>query len=228
MILLQEKIDTYTEQYFIDLLQIDNDIKISFNQITNSNDIKNIILNIINAEFKNYTNSNKLKYYNLDIKNLDFQSKKDIFNLILKSYNIVNPYCILNIVSLIRAYNDFSDDFFKLDNIYFNDITEFLDIKLDLKDELDCFITEFSKWYFSLFKSLHKMEFNFLDDVKKIPVIFEKIIVSSDLITLSGIISKSKISEINELYLVENALFYITSLSQKMNIASTLFSQIKT
>lgn len=217
-------ISEYTEEYFLNLLKTYDSINVTSILYNNDIELTNLIKNICISENLFFNDTKTIKYFTFDFKHLSINQKIEIFKVWLSIYDLVNPYIILNILALIRAYNDFSEDFFNSPQIYFNDITEFLDIKLELKDDIDKFINEFAIWYFSLFRSLHKLEFNFLDSVKKLPLIFEKIITTVDYITLSGIIAKSNISKINELFLVENALFYITTLSQKMNISSELFN----
>jgi hypothetical protein len=134
----------------------------------------------------------------------------------------------MNLITLVRAYNDFSDDFFTSDTIYFNSITEFLDIKLELKNELDNFINDFSTWYYSLFKCIHKVEINFLETFKPLPNTFSSIITALDFVTISGIISKATNVDFKNLYLVENALTYISVLSQKNSLASMFMNKFNT
>lgn len=196
-----------------------NYLDVYFDKSIDSQKIIEIITNFLSYE---NDQNNTVVFFKFHIKELSFNIKKQLFKTLLKNYEITNPIIVLNLIMFIRSYNDFADEFFALENIYVNDITEFLDIKLELKDEFDCFITELAKWYYSIFKCIHKVEFNFLENTQKMPKIFEKIITSSDFVTISGIISKSCQFSFSDLYLVENAMIYIMSLSQKMNFTSVL------
>lgn len=189
-------------------------IKISFSDDLNVNDIQQFIV-------KNQINRN----IQFDIKTLNFEFKKTLFSNWFSNYEIVNPSILTNIITLIRAYNDFADDFFESDIIYFNSITEFLDIKLELKEEIDNFVNDFSTWYYSLFKCIHKVEINFLETFKPMPNIFGKMITSLDFITISGIISKATDVDFKNLYLVENALTYISVLSQKISLMNMFMNK---
>lgn len=192
-------------------------IKISFSDDLNVNDIQQFIV-------KNQTNRN----IQFDIKTLNFDFKKTLFSNWFSNYDIVNPSILMNLITLLRAYNDFSDDFFALDTIYFNSITEFLDIKLELKTEIDKFVNDFSTWYYSLFKCIHKVEINFLETFKPLPNTFSSIITSLDFVTISGIISKATNVDFKNLYLVENALTYISVLSQKNSLAGLFMNKFNT
>lgn len=160
----------------------------------------------------------------LNIKNIQFEQKTYLFKSFLNNTAITNNSILVNIIMLLRTYNSFSDNFFDTTTIYVNSITEFLDLKLELKTELLNYIIEFSRWYYSIFSCAHKTEFNFLEDAKDIPKSFELIITSTDYITLSGIISKIKIEEIKHTYVVKNAYAYIELLSNKLSMASNFMN----
>lgn len=213
---------SYTQDQLEEFLTNNDIVFINFNQDINISLFTDLVNNLLKTEEHVYNTTKQLKYFKYNIKKHDFNIKKQFFKLCLTNNNITNPDILLNIIMFIRSYNDFSDDFFNLDNIYVNDITEFLDIKLELKTEFDAFITQFAKWYYSIFKCVHKVEFNFLENTQKIPLVFEKIILSCDFITISGIISKTNNINFSDLYLVENALMYISILAQKMNYSSEL------
>lgn len=198
--------EVYTDQSEI--------IKISFSDELNIDNIQQFII-------KNQTNKN----IQFDIKKLSFDFRKILFQEWFTNYNIINPNILANLITLIRAYNDFSDDFFNSDVIFFNSITEFLDIKLELKEEIDKFINDFSTWYYSLFKCIHKVEINFLETFKPLPNTFSSIITALDFVTISGIISKATNVDFKNLYLVENALTYISVLSQKNSLANIFMNK---
>lgn len=209
--------------------------------IDNEHDIQNILTPDVNSySFLNTIDDDKLisdidailKYekehslnVNIDIKSLTIEQKIKVFKHFLSDKTLENNNILINILILIRAYNSFDDSFFNVETMYYTDITEFLDIKLALKTELTNFILEFATWYYSLFSCIHKIEFNFLENAVQMPVVFQKIISTSDFMTISGIISKININNISTTYIVENAYAYISALAAKQTISSTIFNQ---
>lgn len=61
-----------------------------------------------------------------------------MFSFVFKNIlDIRNASLILNLLNLIRPYNTFDDEFFKSENIMFNDIEQFLDLKMTFSDEIE-------------------------------------------------------------------------------------------
>ena len=169
-------------------------------------------------------NSSILVIY--DIKTLSFDVKKRVVKAFLTNDNFQNDDAILNIINLIKNYNSLSDDFFKSEKIWFNSVTEFLDIKLDLKKELHEFITALTIWYLSLFQSIHKIEPNFLDKITNIPESFKKIFMTFDIFTLSGIISKSAKFSTDQLKIVNDAFSIVNSMMIKSAMSNQILNNI--
>ena len=169
-------------------------------------------------------NSSILVIY--DIKTLSFDVKKRVVKAFLTNDNFQNDDAILNIINLIKNYNSLSDDFFKSEKIWFNSVTEFLDIKLDLKKELHEFITALTIWYLSLFQSIHKIEPNFLDKINNIPESFKKIFMTFDIFTLSGIISKSAKFSTDQLKIVNDAFSIVNSMMIKSAMSNQILNNI--
>lgn len=208
-------------EQLVELISTHNTITVSFTDDINIDKHTEFISELFSIETQFFVENNISHYFHFDIKSLTFEKKKQLFKLFLNNLQISNPIILLNIISFLRVYNDFAEDFFKLDTIYINDITEFLDLKLELKEEFEAFVTELTKWYYSIFKCVHKVEFNFLENMQKMPIVFERIITTNDFTTLSGIISKSKNFNFSDLYLVENAAIYLGVITQKMNISAS-------
>ena len=185
-------------------------------------DIYSIISNILAYE------QSTQKNIHFFLKDLPKNIRRDLLECFLSNYSITNFQILINIVNLIKNYNQFAPDFFDSEFIFINSLEEFLDFKVELKKHLDDYMLELSKWYVSLFKSLHKIETNYLDDVKEMPKSFYTIILNFDFYTLSAILDKSLDFKLSDCYLVENAYTIISTLVNKQQNMSTLLSHILT
>ena len=100
-------------------------------EITNDLDCQNVIgilRKIVDFESKHSDVNVKLKMKGLDTKTLI-----DVFKFIFNNTGeIRNVSLINNVFLLIKTYNTFSEDFFLSDDVFINDIEQFLDVKLDL------------------------------------------------------------------------------------------------
>ena len=74
-----------------------------------------------------------------EIKKLTVDEKIEYFRNIIKDLNTKNEVDILNVFRLINTYNTFDDDFFNHKDSYISDISEFIDIKMALNEELKDF-----------------------------------------------------------------------------------------
>lgn len=167
----------------------------------------------------------------IDLKALSFENKKISIDYFLKNEDLMHPQFSLNLINLIKNYNNLSDDFFNNERVIFKDLEEFLNVKLEMKDEIQKFIDDFSLNYFAMMISLHKVESNFLDNIKTLPTVHLNIIRALDFVTLSGICSKCKNIEKPNFYIAD-ALNIFNNLLGKMSftndIMQTILSNIKT
>ena len=197
----------------------DKDICI-FSSLLNEKEIINIIKNILNKE--NELNIN----IHFNFKSLSKDIRLNIFKFILNDTSISNFQILINIVNFMKNYNQFDDSFFNSELIFVNSLEEFLDFKFSLKNEIDKYVLELSKWYISLFKSVHKLEINYLDDAKEMPVSFNKIITNFDFYTLSSILSKSIDFRMSDCYLVKDAFLILSSLAEKQQQLASIMSMM--
>lgn len=200
-------------------LKIENEsIYISFIDTINNVDLLENLKIIYDLEANLYAKNEKFDI-NLNLKNLSIELITKAISFSLKYENLADKNMILNIINLIKIYNTLDDSFFIDDNIYFNSIEDFIDLKLELKDELEAFIRQLSIYFISLFKSYNKLTYTPQDTYIKLPNVYSIILLSLDFLTLSGIFSISKSFSTNECVYIENSLAYITTLLQK-NILS--------
>lgn len=150
-----------------------------------------------------------------EIKNMELDDKIEYFRNILQNLDNKNEVDIINIFRLINTYNSFDDDFFNHKDSYINDISEFIDIKISLEDELNNFILILVTWYFSILASCDiKAENN--DSCVDLPLLICGIFSNATLPLMSSLINSVDLSQIDmsNLYKVRGAF----------NIVSRLFN----
>lgn len=213
-------------------MNIDN---INFNNLNlNTEDINiifssDILLENFNIAIKNifeYEKNNNVQY-KFSFDNLSFDHRIALMEYAFNNFDLKNIQIIYNIINFIKSYNLFADDYFKSEYIIINSLEELLDFKLKLKDQINNYILELSKYYISLFKSVHKIEFNFLDNACDIPAAFLIIFQNFDFYTLSGILSKCSDFKISDCYLVKDAYAILTDLCNKHSSSSLLFEHLQ-
>ena len=145
----------------------------------------------------------------LNLKGLSVDLISDAIRYSLKREDLKNPLMILNIINLIKIYNTLDDSFFENENIYVSSIEDLLDLKLELKADLKAFIKQLSIYFVSMFKSYNKLTYSPLDKHIKLPNLYEKMFLTLDLLTLSGILSVSESFSLDDCVYIENAHIYL-------------------
>ena len=79
-------------------------------------------------------------------------------------------------------------------------------------------------YYLSIMSSAHKTAYTYLDQPVELPYLYKRIILSSDFIILSGILSKCKTLSTSELYIVKDAYMYLAECAKKMQLADALLN----
>ena len=157
-------------------------------EITNDLDCQNVIgilRKIVDFESKHSDVNVKLKMKGLDTKTLI-----DVFKFIFNNTGeIRNVSLINNVFLLIKTYNTFSEDFFLSDDVFINDIEQFLDVKLDLQKDIEILIHDVIEVFLSICKSSNKLEYSVLDQYFDIPHFYGILLGGMDIITLFGLIS---------------------------------------
>lgn len=209
-----------------------NDIELSFkdqktlviDQRLDADTIISILDKIIKDEAEEYSKNTQMLTANIVLKGLSSESLVVIYKHLLECDSLVNSSLILNILNLIKMYNAFDDSFFAHELIHFKDLEQFLDVKLELKAALEKFINRIGVYYLSIMSSAHKTAYTYLDQPVELPYLYKRIILSSDFIILSGILSKCKTLSTNELYIVKDAYMYLAECAKKMQLADALLN----
>ena len=163
-------------------------------------------------------------YISLDLKGLDVPNLEKIIKVALKKEDLADPLMILNIMNLIKIYNTLNSTFFENKDVYVFEISNLLDIRLDLQEELEDFIKQLSIYYISLFKSYNKVMYTPLDIHKPLPKLFKTIFLTSNTATLAGIFASSKPFSTEDCIYLDDALECIYALKEKDAIEFNLMS----
>ena len=99
----------------------------------------------------------------LQLKGLNKNLLIDAFKYSLSREDLKDPIMILNIINLIKIYNNLNDNFFQDENIYISSKADLLDIKKNLKPELKEFVKKVSIYFLSVIKSYNKVTYTSLD-----------------------------------------------------------------
>lgn len=132
-----------------------------------------------------------------EIKSMNVTDKIEYFRNILKTMDTQNETDILNVFRLINTYNTFDDDFFEHKDSYISDISEFIDIKMSLEEELKEFSLQLVTWYLSILASCD-IKTDDSDDVKvDIPLLIYGIFASATLPMMSSLMNSVDITAID-------------------------------
>ena len=162
------------------------------------------------------------KNVHINLKKFETENLIKIYQFLLNRKSIINNSLIVNINILINGYNTLDDALFESDVIYESDIEQFLDIKLALNKEIKEYQNEISKWYLACLKSMHKVEYTYLDTIVEMPAVYKKIISSSNILSLSQIFAKSDNIHTDSLPIVKDAYPTIMSAISVSAIADKL------
>lgn len=183
----------------------------------NAENVVEVIKNITNLveEFNKDNEEQVILMFNL--KEAKTEQKIDALKYGFNTPTLDDPLMQLNLYNLIKSYNNMNDEFFASSDVYFNSVEELLDIKLALGAEIKAFIRQLSIYYMSLFKSYNKLFFTPSDEHISLPTLYKNMILTSDLLTLSGIFAKSPEFSTNELIYIDDAYVYLTALITRSN-----------
>lgn len=205
---------------FVEVLNNEEGLTVNVKNGINQDDLLPLLEKIYNFEAE----TKEIVY--LKLKGLDSSLIVEAVRYSLTRDDLRNPYMILNIINLIKIYNTLDDSFFENDKIYVNSIEDLLDVKLDLSEELKKFQKQLSIYFISLFKSYNKISYEPLDKHIELPEIYKNIILSLDILTLSGIFSVSEPFSTEECVYIDSAIIYMNELLIRGAISSNLLNSL--
>lgn len=157
------------------------------------------------------------------LKNLNVDLIIEALRISLTRETLKDPLMLLNIINLVKVYNTLEDSFFEDENIYFNDMEDLLDVRLELREEVNAFSKQLSIYFISLIKSYSKTTFLPTDEYISLPAAYKSIILSTDFYTLSGIFAAGEQFDTTNCPYVIDAMECLSTLFLKNSVSLNLF-----
>ncbi len=191
-----------------------------------SDDVENIIEqidNIVKLELEEFNKDEQFDKTQCDVinlKNLDTDQLTAVFRYCLTNENIVNPSILLNMFNLVKRFNTLDQSFFESEQVWFSNLEQFLDVKLNLTDEIKSFSSKLAFWYLSCICSMHKVEYTVMEHVEVMPLTYRYFIMTSDMMTLSAVVATADPIDTKQLVLVDKAYIFVSELASRLSLAS--------
>lgn len=90
----------------------------------------------------------------VDVSELDYYDKKEFIRFLLSQNGMLNNQVIINLSLLLKKNKSLTKDMFQREDIFFNDYIELLDVKQDLRKELNELRKDIISIYYSAVKSI--------------------------------------------------------------------------
>ena len=197
-----------------------NESEISFSDSIAVNDIVDIIKKVNDIEIE----SGLTIFINL--KPLNIQKIQEIISSLLKHDRLSNASILFNIILLLKTYNTLEDEFFNNKNVYYSSLEDFLDIKNGLKSDIKELNTKLSIYFMSIFRSLNKFEFSFIDNPVQIPELYKNILLSVDVFTIGGILSNNNGFTDKDMLMIKDSYGYVSEITSKIKTTDMLFGSL--
>lgn len=160
--------------------------------------------------------------YKINLKDQPTENLIAVLSYALTRETLVNTRLMLNIQIFVNGYSTFDDSLFESPEIFLSKIEQVLDIKLALLDQLREFQTSIAYWFLACLKSMHKVEYTYIDPVVKLPAIYKRFLFSTNLLVLSSILSKAGDIHTKDLPLVEDAFPVVMELASASALANKM------
>lgn len=164
------------------------------------------------------------KVYYLRLKGLTTELLVEVFKFALTKDDLKDPLTTLNILNLIKIYNTLDESYFDNEDVWFDSLETLLDVKLVIHTELKEFIKKFSIYFLSLIKSYNKFTYTPMDDNIELPQLYKSLFLSMDFMTASGVFSTAKDINTNDLYIINDAIKYLSEMMVKNCLGIQLLS----
>ena len=197
-----------------------NESEISFSDSIAVNEIVDIIKKVNDIEIE----SGLTIFINLKPRNI--QKIQEILSSLLKHDRLSNASILFNIILLLKTYNTLEDEFFNNKNVYYSSLEDFLDIKNGLKSDIKELNTKLSIYFMSIFRSLNKFEFSFIDNPVQIPELYKNILLSVDVFTIGGILSNNNGFTDKDMLMIKDSYGYVSEITSKIKTTDMLFGSI--
>ena len=206
-------------------IDLNFDILKNVSEITFSDKIESIDIVELIKKINNIENESNISI-SINLKPLNIQKIQEILSLLIKYEKLTNASIIFNIILLLKTYNTLEDDFFNNKNVYYSSLEDFLDIKNGLKYDIKELNTKLSVYFISIFKSLNKFEFSFIDNPVQIPELYTNILLSIDVFTIGGILSNNNGFSDKDMLMVKDSYGYVSEIVSKIKITDMMFESL--
>lgn len=122
----------------------------------------------------------------IEAKDLPFEDKKRLLSYCMKNDILINASLNTNLILLIKGAS-LEDSVYADKKVIFKDLEEFLDVKSDLKEEIEQFEKNVLRYYFGAFKSL---SIKLPDGKIDIPPMYRNILSVADVNMMSKLVNK--------------------------------------
>lgn len=163
----------------------------------------------------------------IDLKTDSTEKLVQVFKEIMKLdyvQHLTNKSIMLNIIAMLKTYNSFSDEYFNDQRIFFSSIEQFLDVKIELQEEIKAIDAEIATYFFSILRSISKTEYTILDSYVDIPKFYKAFFLTTNLVTVSGLLAQMPNDYQYNLKYVKGAHLYLSNLIQTYGLAANIMN----
>lgn len=160
----------------------------------------------------------------MELKNKSLEEKVEALKTYLSNENSDNMIIALNIFNLLKSGNNWSNSFFEHEDIIFNNIIEFIDIKNKLKNELDTFCLKVLNIYYSCIYNFYNLV-EYQTDSMDIPNIYMHFLLQADFQTLAELSQMYNFKTFDGIN-YKNGFVIISSMANKVKLFNELILDI--
>ena len=159
-------------------------------------------------------------------KNSTFEEKVSFLRQSLQHPNEIDNKATLNIINLVGGGN-ISNELLETEDIIFSNLSEFSDIKTELKSELITLKKTLVYEYLSIITSCHFIPVCRKEDIKPIPQLHKLLLCNLGVFTLNKLLSKY-ISTIdtNSLFIVKDAVELLRAINEPLFVLGGIVEQL--
>lgn len=164
----------------------------------------------------------------IEIKKLPVKEKIDYFKKIFNNLNTDNEVDILNIYRMVNSYNTFDDNFFEDEKSYINDVSEFIDVKMGLIDEINDFSFTVIKYFLAIIKSCDINECDAQENAVEIPSLVFGFLANSTVPVIATMMNATDLEDlnINELPKVKGGFYIFSKLFQAHTFVTSFLDDL--
>lgn len=132
----------------------------------------------------------------VDVSELDYFDKKEFIRFLLSQNGMLNNQVIINLSLLLKKNKGLTKELFTRDDIFFNDYIELLDIKQDLRKELNVLRKDIISIYYSAIKSISILNQEESYDVCNLKFLLMFLLNMEDISVISQLVDDIKSEDI--------------------------------